>query len=109
MVIHIDTRTAPASVALEAAADFKSFHICLHGINEAAFEAAAARIGSVADRDHVFVDRVALEGLAGEAARDPEWQRSLDAMLQYAASKGWVDANGAPRAHVVRESDGTSA
>jgi hypothetical protein len=49
---------------------------------------------------HAFVGRDQLVALAGEHGRDPRWLESLDAMLGYAVSKGWVDDAGAARAHV---------
>jgi hypothetical protein len=72
------------------------------GTDQAAYDAAVSRIGSPADADHVWVDRAALEALAGDLTQDAAWQRSLESMLTYAASKGWVDESGAIRAHVVR-------
>ncbi|WP_327048241.1 hypothetical protein OG320_10385 [Microbispora sp. NBC_01189] len=50
--------------------------------------------------DHVWLTREDIIRLAGDHGRDPEWRGRLDRMLEYAASKGWVDDAGAVRAHV---------
>lgn len=50
--------------------------------------------------EHVWVSREELIRLAGEHARDTEWQARLDGMLAYAASHGWVNDKGAVRVHV---------
>jgi hypothetical protein len=102
MIVRIDTLHAPAVISLQEPTTFTGFHIAFAGADEAGLAAAVARIGSMADADHVYVDRAALEGLAGDHAQDPDWQRSLEAMLQYATSKGWVDDTGAIRAHIER-------
>lgn len=49
---------------------------------------------------HVWVTREELAGLAGERAEDPSWQEGLEKMFDYAASHGWLNEDGAVRAHV---------
>jgi hypothetical protein len=50
--------------------------------------------------DHVWLTREEIERLAGDRSRDPAWRDQLETMLAYAASKGWVNDEGAVRAHV---------
>jgi hypothetical protein len=102
MIIEIDTRTDPAAITLQAPTDFQAFHVAIVGADHAAFTAAAQELGGLADDDHVLVTRAALEGLAGDLAADPDWQRSLQGMLDYASAKGWLTDDGAIQAHVVR-------
>jgi hypothetical protein len=109
MIVLIDTRQAPASVTLQRPTEFDAFHVSVLGTDDDAYQAAVSRIGTPAGAEHVFVDRAALEGLAGEIARDPEWRRSLDSMVRYAESKGWTDDGGAIRAHVEHASGGPDA
>ncbi|HWI71348.1 MAG TPA: hypothetical protein VNT55_05305 [Baekduia sp.] len=81
MIIDVDLTVVPPAVSLTEADDFKAFKIVTRG-------------------EHGFVARETLVALAGERGSDPAWLERLDAMLAYAASKGWADAAGATRAHV---------
>jgi hypothetical protein len=102
MIVRIDTHQSPAAITLDDPTAFNTFHVCVQGADAPALAAAIARVGSLADPDHAFIDRAALEGLAGDHAQEPDWQRSLESMLSYAASKGWTNDNGAIRAHIER-------
>lgn len=63
---------------------------------------ALAAYGTVTpDAGHAHITRRGIETLAGPRAADAEWRRSLDAMIDYANGKGWVDTDGGVRAHVV--------
>lgn len=56
----------------------------------------------VVDGDHAWLETAALRA-AGDAS--PEWTARFDAMLAYAASKGWSSEDGSRvRAHIVRSS-----
>jgi hypothetical protein len=101
MIIHLDVRSAPATVTLLEPDAFNGFHVRVTGDDADALSAAADRVGALVD-DHVLVDRVALEGLAGDLAQSPAWQQQLEGMLAYATSKGWVTKEGAIRAHIER-------
>jgi hypothetical protein len=57
------------------------------------------------DGEHVVVDPVALRALAGAAAT-PEWDEGVAAMREYAAGKGWVEADGGILAHIERHVGG---
>jgi hypothetical protein len=99
--MHIAINTAGGTPELVEPDDFKAFDILAPGEPDAErLAAATAGIGRADGADHVYVDVVALRALAGSRAQDDEWCRGLDAMLEYARSKGWLDESGAVRAHV---------
>ena len=98
MVIDVDLRAAPAAVLLVEPEDFGAFKIMARG-SAAKLASAVGRFGRVTDDGHVLVDVAALRVLAGERGRDREWLASLDAMVEYARSRGWTDG-GAIRGHV---------
>ncbi len=101
MIVAVDLSATPAAIALEAPDDFQGFHVAVRGgtPGDPRLDEAVARFGR-GDGEHVFVDVAALRGLAGERAADPAWQASLEGMLGYARSKGWLDDEGAIQAHV---------
>jgi hypothetical protein len=82
MYIELDIATIPPLVSLREPEDFGSFKVVVRGGSHA----------------HVLPDT--LRELAGELGLDPEWQRGFDGMVGYARAHGWVDPNGAIRAHV---------
>lgn len=49
---------------------------------------------------HIWVTREEITKLAGERATDPSWRQGLDEMFDYARAHGWVNDDGAVRAHV---------
>jgi len=104
MYVYIDLAVAPGPAELRDPDSFTEFKILIEGADDAAdaVGAAAARLGRVAGPDHVFVEVELLERLAGERAEDEEWSAQLEAMIEYAKSKGWTDEAGAVRAHVER-------
>jgi len=55
------------------------------------------RVGRV-DGDHVWLDRAWLE--ANGRPADPDWVRAFAGMIGYAEKSGWVDDDGAIRAHI---------
>lgn len=60
------------------------------------------RWGSVTEGGDVMV---AVDRLRAAGPDDDAWRRGLDAMVAYAATKGWLDATGEHvQAHVVDES-----
>ncbi len=83
------------------AENLRQLHTEFRGIGDAAAAAAlaAAGLGTV-DGDHAWLDVSALRA-AGDGS--PEWAAGFDAMLAYAASKGWASADGSRvQAHIVR-------
>lgn len=85
---------------LREPADFKGFKVVVSGGRDrAAIADALEGVATWADEGHVAVERDAVRALAGEHARDPEWERGFAAMVAYAESKGWTVGD-AIRAHV---------
>lgn len=72
-------------------------------------EQAIARIGSRDGADHVRLSPSVLRFLSGHAG-SAEWEAKFNAMIDYAASNGWLDEQGFLRAHLTfRESDEVEA
>jgi hypothetical protein len=89
--------------------DFGRFSVTVEGagpdsLPDVVHDSGLGRMGP--DGSHVVVDPVALRALAGDAATD-EWDEGFAAMCTYAASKGWVEADGGILAHVEWEEDVT--
>lgn len=63
-------------------------------------EQAIARIGSRDGADHVRLSPSVLRFLSSHAG-SAEWDVKFDAMISYAASKGWLDEQGRVRAHLT--------
>ena len=67
------------------------------------------RVSRVDQAGVVFVPPDAVRRLASEAAvaaggtLDPEWEQGFAAMLEYAATKGWIGEDGAIEAHIEWE------
>jgi NAD(P)-dependent dehydrogenase (short-subunit alcohol dehydrogenase family) len=63
-------------------------------------EQAIARIGSRDGVEHVRLSPSVLRFLSSHAG-SAEWDAKFDAMISYAASKGWLDEQGRVRAHLT--------
>lgn len=60
------------------------------------------------DGEHVWLDVAVARRAGAEQTADEDWTAGYDGMIAYAASKGWIDADGTHvRAHVER-TDATS-
>jgi hypothetical protein len=94
---------ANGSVVLQEPDAFDRFSVEVVG--EGSEEALAAVVAGTAlgrlqpDGTHLAVDPAALRRLAG-AAVTPDWEAGFEGMCTYAAGKGWVEADGAIRAHI---------
>jgi hypothetical protein len=107
MYVQVDLATTPPAVSLEEPDDCKRFHLAVVNGRDAALvfgalvDAAAGRLeGDPAQgyRAWITVDAVRrmAAGRVGEG-----WAEEFDGMLVFAASKGWMDPNGASiQAHV---------
>jgi len=81
--------------------DFKHFAVLAPGpVDPASLAEAAGELGRAEGDSHVFVDPDRLRRLPGARPDDPEWSASLDGMLAFAGSRGWIDGAGRVRAHV---------
>jgi hypothetical protein len=90
--------SASGGASLEDASNVKAFKVVKEE-GEAA-DAALGRLGR-ADGGHVWIDPqwVRTHGPAGDAG----WCAGFDRMLSYAKGAGWMDAEGAVRAHIEAE------
>jgi hypothetical protein len=102
MVINVDLHAAPATVRLVEPDDFGAFMIIARSpeVDRERLEPAVGRFGRMTADGHVAVDVTAVKALAGERATESGWLASLDGMLAYAGAHGWLDDEGAIRAHV---------
>ena len=101
MKIHVDPGEPQAQPRLADPENFRELSIVAPG-GAAATGApeALAKLGRLEGSDHVFVDQALLIRLAGPLGNDPEWRNSFDAMIEFAASHGWLADDGAVRVHV---------
>ena len=94
---------------VEDAGNLKQLHAEFRGVSDrtGAQVIAASGLGS-ADEEHAWLDVSALRAAGDESVRAAggdaaDWARQFDAMIAYAASKGWTDPDGSRvRAHIIR-------
>ena len=102
MLIVIDL--GDAGMSLRDPADFTRFSVATEGEGDLDAAVRAGELGRVADDgEHVVVDPGALRALA-EPVADAAWEEGFAGMCAYAASKGWVEADGGLLAHIERGS-----
>jgi hypothetical protein len=93
-------------VVLEEPDTFTEFSVHVAGpVEDERLRGVLAGLGRPYDGTHTFIDVESLKRLAGSRATDADWLASLDGMVGFAASRGWVDEGGGIRAHVVRAHD----
>jgi hypothetical protein len=98
-VIVIVTQGAVTAAELD---DLRRFHVEAAEDVDVGGTLRAAGWGDGAAGDHAWVSIAALRGAAAGAV-PASWQADFDAMVAFAASKGWVDAAGTHlQGHVVR-------
>ncbi|MDH3752275.1 MAG: hypothetical protein OEU32_00280 [Acidimicrobiia bacterium] len=92
---------ADGSVTLDQPADFTAFDIrAVESTQAAVLDALGDRGAAAPERDHIFVTVAAVRDLAGGAV-DSAWEAGFEAMMGYAASKGWLDDAGSSiKAHI---------
>lgn len=96
MVIVVDGD----SVRLDAPEDLKGFKVVVASGDEASAGRALASVGRMIDRETAWVRAGAVRALA-HGRVDGDWDDGFDAMLGYAASKGWLSDDGSEiQAHV---------
>ena len=110
MFVQVDLRSTPPVVSLEEPADTKRFHLVVVGSSVASSGARSdlglvygALVDAAAGRlegDDAWISVDAVRRMASGRV-GPEWDGDLAAMLDYAATKGWLDEAGhAIKAHV---------
>ena len=82
MYIQLDLSTLPATAQLLEPEEFGDFRVALHLPAE------------------IWIQPQELLRVAASRAQDAGWRTRLDAMVNYAASRGWVREDGAILAHV---------
>ena len=100
MVVDVDLSSEPPAVALEEPEDCKAFSVRARG-DRAGLGGAleSAGVGRM-DGDEALIDVEAVRRLAGGRV-GPGWEGDFAAMLDHAATKGWIADDGrAIRAHV---------
>lgn len=104
MIIVIDL--AESVVLLQDPADFARFSVATEGRGDLAEVVRQSGLGRLKDDgEHVVVDPIALRALAGPAATD-QWDEGFAGMCEYAAGKGWVEADGGIVAHIEPRGEG---
>jgi|ERR1700754_2414315 len=108
--MRIEVHAEAERVALTEPTNFTAFAVWTDTEVNARVAALLKPIGRLADdRQHAFISRKGLCALAGEFSEDEEWLSSLDSMISYAKTKGWLDQDGSIRAHVVVSGEGPTA
>jgi hypothetical protein len=100
VIVSVDLNAA--RVAVEEPADCKRFHVAATGDGgiERLGEVLAAAAAGRTEGDNAFVAVDAVRRLAAPFV-DDTWDADFSAMLDYARTKGWLDAAGAAiQAHV---------
>jgi hypothetical protein len=103
VIINIDL-TGDSAVELVEPEDFKRFQVTVRGGDTAALEEVLATkgIGRLLPSGDAMIDTSAVARMAGGRVSE-DWEAKFDAMLMYAASKGWMDGpGGSIQAHVER-------
>jgi hypothetical protein len=98
VVVDVDTTADPPAVVLEEPEDCTAFSVRARGRVGAALEAAG--VGRM-DGDEALIEVDAVRRLAAGRV-GPDWEADFAAMLDFAATKGWMSDEGRSiRAHVV--------
>ncbi|MGW5383109.1 hypothetical protein [Nocardia sp. NPDC003963] len=106
MRLIVDRGRRGTEVVLADPEDFGSFVTELLGGGSSGRVTAAeiACVGALHPSGDVLVSPRRVRELAGERGHDQEWNRRFGEMIEWAASRGWIDEQGRIRAHVeVRE------
>lgn len=98
MIVLIDL--SESRVLLQDPSDFNRFSVATEGAGDLAEMVRQSGLGRLKDDgEHLVVDPAALRALAGPTA-DDDWDEGFAGMCEYAAGKGWVEADGGIVAHI---------
>lgn len=92
--------TDAGGLLLEGSEDFGSFSIEIGENAGRCAGAALARIARMEGEGYAWVRQDGLRAICPRAG-EAEWEAGLAKMVGFAASKGWLDPEGAIRAHIV--------
>jgi hypothetical protein len=89
--------------------DLKGFSVVVEdGANDEEIARALTPLGTLDSSTHAWVSIARLRTACGRDG-DAAWHEAFDAMVQFAASKGWVDGTGLRlRAHLIRSPEATT-
>lgn len=89
--------------------DLKRFSVVVEdGASDEEVASALAPLGTLDSSTYAWVSIARLQA-ACDRDGDAAWREAFDAMVQFAASKGWVDGTGLRlRAHLVRSAEATT-
>jgi len=99
--VNVDLAATSNSVQLREPDHFREFKVVVVGHREerTSLEQALRPFGRLDNDGYAWIRRDAVERLAGERSTNPDWSGSLDGLVAYAQSHGWVDSAGDLRAH----------
>ena len=97
MQVHL---TNAGAVALLHPTVFNQLEVWVDPQSPEKLTQAISRIGHREGVDHVRLTPSILRFLSGHAG-ETEWEAGFSAMLNYAAQKGWINASGEIRAHLL--------
>lgn len=97
MRVHL---TSAGAITLVEPSVFNKLDVLVDPQPADRLDQSIARIGSRDGAEHVRLVPSVLRFLSSEAG-NTEWDAKFDAMIQYAASKGWLDEQGRVRAHIT--------
>lgn len=104
MFVKVSQRPEGILVSLEEVDDLGRFHVELAGLTSEQAAPALKRAGAVADEGMVRLDDAWIRTdylIANAVASKDVCPNRLDAMFDYAASKGWMSEDGSQvRAHI---------
>lgn len=101
MYVLVDTAINPPTIALCEQENFGELSVRVAGGADLDdLGRALVGHGRLDGESHVYLDVDALRTMAGATALQEVWQTSLEKMVSFARSKGWVDRHGAVRAHI---------
>ena len=100
MVVDVDLQAEPPAVALDDPDDCTAFSVRVRGDRAVLGDALAAAGAGRVDGDEALIEVAVVRRLA-EGRVGPGWEGDFAAMLDYAATKGWIaDEGRSIRAHV---------
>jgi hypothetical protein len=104
--ILVDLSKPGGLVSLDEPENCKQFHVSVVGGHERDAVTTALEASDAGRYDGVgeaFISIAAVRRLAGDRVSDT-WQQDFEAMLAFAATKGWLDSEGSSiQAHVEWE------
>lgn len=100
IVVVASSADGEPALTLDQADDCGSFHLEARGVDAGGVAAALAKAGAgTLSGDDAFIAPAVIERLAAGSG-GADWTERFAAMLAYAETKGWLDADGAVQAHI---------